>query len=61
MINIGTCSWTEKTLIQSGDFYPKEIRTAEGRLRYYANYFDTVEAMRKMLRINLFLENRNPK
>jgi uncharacterized protein YecE (DUF72 family) len=30
-------------LIQSGDFYPKEIRTAEGRLRYYANYFDTVE------------------
>ena len=43
MIHVGTCSWTEKTLIQSGEFYPKEIRTAEGRLRYYATHFDTVE------------------
>lgn len=43
MIHIGTCSWTEKTLIQSGEFYPREVRTAEGRLRYYANQFDTVE------------------
>ncbi|MGB9715358.1 MAG: hypothetical protein ACPL1G_02955 [Thermodesulfovibrionales bacterium] len=34
MISIGTCSWTEKTLIRSGEFYPKDIRTAEGRLRY---------------------------
>jgi uncharacterized protein YecE (DUF72 family) len=43
MINIGTCSWTEKTLIHSGEFYPREIRTAEGRLRYYAHQFNTVE------------------
>ncbi len=43
MIHIGTCSWTEKTLIQSGEFYPKEIKTAEGRLKYYASHFDTVE------------------
>lgn len=43
MITVGTCSWTEKTLIQSGEFYPKDIRTAEGRLRYYAHYFNTVE------------------
>ena len=43
MIQIGTCSWTEKNLIQSGEFYPNEVRTAEGRLRYYANQFDTVE------------------
>lgn len=43
MITICTCSWTEKTLIQSGEFYPKNIKTAEGRLRYYANHFNTVE------------------
>ena len=43
MIRIGTCSWTEKTLIQSGEFYPGDVKTAEGRLRYYASQFDTVE------------------
>lgn len=43
MIQIGTCSWTEKTLIQSGEFYPKSVKTAEGRLRHYTSYFDTVE------------------
>ena len=43
MIRIGTCSWTEKTLIQSGQFYPPEAKTAEARLRFYANQFDTVE------------------
>lgn len=43
MIYIGTCSWTEKTLIKSGEFYPRTIKTAEDRLRYYANYFNTVE------------------
>jgi uncharacterized protein YecE (DUF72 family) len=43
MIQVGTCSWTEKTLIQSGEFYPKGIKTAEDRLRYYASRFSTVE------------------
>ena len=43
MIRIGTSSWTEKTLIQSGEFYPCDVKTAEGRLRYYASQFDTVE------------------
>lgn len=43
MIHVGSCSWTEKTLIQSGEFYPKEAKTAEARLRYYAEQFDTVE------------------
>jgi uncharacterized protein YecE (DUF72 family) len=43
MIHIGTCSWTEKTLIQSGEFYPQEARTSEGRLRYYAGHFQTLE------------------
>jgi uncharacterized protein YecE (DUF72 family) len=43
MIRIGTCSWTEKTLIQSGQFYPPNAKTAEARLRFYATHFDTVE------------------
>jgi len=43
MIHIGTCSWTEKTLIKSREFYPKEVRSAEDRLRFYAEGFDTVE------------------
>ncbi|MCX8028208.1 MAG: DUF72 domain-containing protein, partial [Thermodesulfovibrionales bacterium] len=43
MIHIGLCSWTEKTLIESGEFYPKDIKTSEARLRYYSNHFKTVE------------------
>ena len=43
MIRVGTCSWTEKTLIQSGEFYPKNVKTSEARLRYYSEHFDTVE------------------
>lgn len=43
MIHTGTCSWTEKSLIKSGEFYPLEVKTAEDRLRYYADHFDTVE------------------
>jgi uncharacterized protein YecE (DUF72 family) len=43
MILTGTCSWTEKTLIQSDEFYPKNARTAEARLKYYAEHFNTVE------------------
>jgi uncharacterized protein YecE (DUF72 family) len=43
MIRIGTCSWTEKSLLKSGEFYPREVKTAEGRLRYYASNFPTVE------------------
>ncbi len=43
MIRVGTCSWTEKTLLKSGEFYPTESKSAEDRLRYYATFFDTVE------------------
>lgn len=43
MIYVGTCSWTEKTLIQSGEFYPRNTKTAEDRLRYYADQFKAVE------------------
>jgi uncharacterized protein YecE (DUF72 family) len=43
MIYIGTCSWAEKTLLDSRKFYPSTIKTAEDRLRYYAGIFRTVE------------------
>ena len=42
-IRVGTASWTDKTLIGSGTFYPRQVTTAEGRLRFYAEHFDTVE------------------
>ena len=42
-ILIGTTSWTEKTLLDSGLFYPRTARTAEARLRYYAEQFPIVE------------------
>jgi uncharacterized protein YecE (DUF72 family) len=42
-ILVGTASWAEKTLIDSKRFYPKEVRSAEDRLRYYANLFSLVE------------------
>jgi len=42
-ILVGTSSWTDKSLIESGKFYPKTATTAEDRLRYYASRFPIVE------------------
>lgn len=42
-IHVGTCSWSDKSLIASGEFYPKGVSSAEERLKYYASQFDTVE------------------
>jgi len=43
-IRIGLSSWTDKSLLESGKFYPPEANDAEGRLRYYAFRFpDLVE------------------
>jgi uncharacterized protein YecE (DUF72 family) len=42
-ILIGSASWTDKTLIDCGRFYPKDCTTAEARLRYYASQFPIVE------------------
>jgi len=42
-ILIGTCSWTDKTLIECGRFYPSWARVPEGRLRFYASHFPVVE------------------
>lgn len=42
-ILVGTTSWTDKTLVDSGRFYPREASSAEARLRYYASRFPLVE------------------
>ena len=40
---IGTSSWTDKSLIESGKFYPATATTPEDRLRFYASQFPIVE------------------
>ncbi len=40
---IGTCSWTDPTLVESGRFYPVWACSAEARLQYYASQFGLVE------------------
>jgi uncharacterized protein YecE (DUF72 family) len=41
-ILVGTASWTDKSLVQSG-WYPTGVSSAEARLRYYAERFPVVE------------------
>jgi uncharacterized protein YecE (DUF72 family) len=41
-ILVGTASWTDKTLLESG-WYPPEVKTAEQRLKHYASEFPLVE------------------
>ncbi|MFJ8085645.1 DUF72 domain-containing protein [Streptomyces sp. NPDC096205] len=41
-ILVGTCSWTDPTLVRSG-WYPTGRRDAEGRLRHYGERFPVVE------------------
>jgi uncharacterized protein YecE (DUF72 family) len=40
-VRLGTCSWADEGLLKN--WYPREVRTAEARLRHYAERFDTVE------------------
>ena len=40
---VGTASWTDPTLVNSDLFYPPSVRSAEERLRFYAEQFNTVE------------------
>ena len=42
-IRIGTASWTDKSLIDSGKFYPAAATKPEDRLRFYASEFPLVE------------------
>lgn len=41
-ILVGTASWTDKTLLASG-WYPKDAKTPEKRLAFYASQFPVVE------------------
>ena len=40
-VRVGTCSWADDSL--SKLWYPPGVSSAEARLRYYAEHFDTVE------------------
>jgi len=42
-ILVGTCSWSDKTLVECGRFYPPDVKTPEERLRFYAERFPLVE------------------
>ncbi len=42
MIRVGTASWTDKTLLESG-WYPASANTPESRLAHYATKFPLVE------------------
>jgi uncharacterized protein YecE (DUF72 family) len=42
-IRIGTASWTDKTLIESGEFYPPGVNKPADRLAFYAEQFPVVE------------------
>jgi uncharacterized protein YecE (DUF72 family) len=39
----GSCSWTDKTLVENADWYPRKTMSAEERLRYYAAQFPLTE------------------
>ncbi|GAA5037562.1 uncharacterized protein YecE (DUF72 family) [Thermocatellispora tengchongensis] len=41
-ILVGTASWTDRTLLESG-WYPADVTTAQDRLGYYASRFPLVE------------------
>jgi uncharacterized protein YecE (DUF72 family) len=42
-ILVGTCSWTDKTLIDSGWYPPDVAKSPEERLRFYSERFPVVE------------------
>jgi uncharacterized protein YecE (DUF72 family) len=41
-VRVGTASWTDRTLLESG-WYPPEANTPDKRLRFYARQFPLVE------------------
>ena len=40
---VGTCSWTDPTLVKETDWYPKRSMSAAERLAFYASRFPVVE------------------
>ena len=43
-VRVGTCSWTDRTLVRETDWYPKRSMSAAERLAYYGARFPVVEA-----------------
>ena len=41
---VGTCSWTDPTLVRQADWYPRKSMTAAERLAFYSTRFNVVEA-----------------
>lgn len=44
VVKVGTCSWTDPTLVKQSDWYPRKSMTAAERLAFYASRFPVVEA-----------------
>lgn len=42
-IQVGTCSWTDPTLLEAGTFYPDREMSPADRLAHYAGHFPIVE------------------
>jgi uncharacterized protein YecE (DUF72 family) len=42
-VRTGTAGWTDKTLLQSGRFYPPKTSTPKARLEHYGRHFSLVE------------------
>jgi len=42
-VYLGTCSWTDPTLLEAGTFYPEREMTPADRLAHYARHFPIVE------------------
>jgi uncharacterized protein YecE (DUF72 family) len=42
-VKVGTCSWTDPTLLESGWYPPDVVKKPDERLRYYAERFPLVE------------------
>jgi uncharacterized protein YecE (DUF72 family) len=43
-VRVGTCSWTDRTLVKETSWYPKKTMTAAERIAFYAERFSVVEA-----------------
>ena len=43
-ILVGTCSWTDPTLVKETEWYPKRSMSAAERLAFYASRFAIAEA-----------------
>ena len=43
LVLVGTCSWTDQTLVKQTDWYPRRSMTAAERLAFYASRFPIVE------------------